>query len=159
MCFVSIQIFYLISTLRSWVHKMFSHFRILYLVLGDKYVSKCSSDSFPHTKYMSPCVENSQNHTLIFRFSPIPGRRFEKQGKLWDRFFQSFPCFLNLLPGIGEKTKHQYVVLRVFNTWWHIFCVWKTVKTTFWRIVVSQSRGDCSKMWEHFMDSGSQSET
>ena len=46
--------------------------------------SKYSSDSFPHTKYMSQCLENSQNHTLMFCCSPIPGRRFEKQGKLWD---------------------------------------------------------------------------
>ena len=62
-------------------------------------------------------------------------------------------------PWDWRKTKHQNVVLRVFHTLWHIFCVWKTVRTTFWRIVVSQSRGDRSKMWENFMDSGSQSET
>ena len=73
-------------TLRSWVRDMFSHFRTVSPGLGDNYASKCSSDSFPHTKYMSPCVENSQNHTLMFRFSPIPGRKFEKQGKLWDIF-------------------------------------------------------------------------
>ena len=36
-----------------------------------------------HTeKNMSPCVKNSQNHTYMFLCSPIPGTRFEKQGKL-----------------------------------------------------------------------------
>ena len=70
----------------------------------------------------------------------------------------SFPCFSNLLPGIGEK-KQQSVVLRIFHAPWHIFCVWKKARTTFWCIVVSQSRGDRSKTWENFMDSGSQSET
>ena len=39
---------------------------------------------------MSPCVENSQNHTLMFCCSPIPGRRFEKLGKLWYRFVPYF---------------------------------------------------------------------
>ena len=51
----------------------------------DNCLSKCTSDSFPHTKYMSSSVENSHNHTLMFCCPPIPGRRFEKQGKLWDR--------------------------------------------------------------------------
>ena len=32
---------------------------------------------------MSPWLENFQNHTLMFRCSPIPGRRFEKQEKQW----------------------------------------------------------------------------
>jgi hypothetical protein len=55
---------------------------------------------FPHTKYMSQCVENSQNHTLLLRFSPIPGRRFEKQGKLWDKVFLAFQTFS---PGLEKK--------------------------------------------------------
>ena len=63
---------------------MFSHFRTFSPGLGDNYASKCNSDSFSHTKYTSPYVENSQNQTLKFSFSPIPGRRFKKQGTLWD---------------------------------------------------------------------------
>ena len=62
-------------------------------------------------------------------------------------------------PQDWRKTKQQSVVLRIFHASWHIFCVWKNARTTFWCIVVSQSRGDCSKTWENFMDSGSQSET
>ena len=77
---------YLCCTLRSWVHDIFSHYRTVSPRLGDNCASKCCSDNFPHTKYMSPCVENSQNHTLMIRCSPIAGRRFEKLGKLWDRF-------------------------------------------------------------------------
>ena len=69
-------------TLRSWVHEVFSRFGTVSLGLGDNYASKCGSGIFPHSKYMSRCVENSQNHTLLLRFSPIPGRRFEKQGEL-----------------------------------------------------------------------------
>ena len=62
--------------------KRISHFKTYSLQLGDNCVSKCSSDSFPHKKNMSPCVKNSQNHTYMFLCSPIPGTRFEKQGKL-----------------------------------------------------------------------------
>ena len=77
---------YICCTLRSWVHENVSHYRTVSPRLGDNCASKCCSDNFPHTKYMSPCVENSQNHTLMIRCSPIAGRRFEKLGKLWDRF-------------------------------------------------------------------------
>ena len=77
-------------TLRSWVHEMFSHYRTVTPRLGDNSLSKCSSNSFSHTKYMSSCVENSQNHTLMFCCSPIPRRRFEKRRKLWDRFVSQF---------------------------------------------------------------------
>ena len=90
-------------TLRSWVHEMFSHLKTVSPGLGDNYASKCSFDCFPHTKYTSPCVENSQNRTLMFSFSSILWRRFEKQGKLWENLSHGFPCFSNLLPEIGEK--------------------------------------------------------
>ena len=72
---------------------------------------------------------------------------------------QNWSHILEQSPRDWRKTKHQCVGLRVFHAWWHIFCVWKTVRTTFWRIVVSQSREDCYKMWEHVMDSGFLSET
>ena len=80
-------------TLRSLVTEIFSHSRTVSLRLGDNCVSKCSSDSFPHTKYMSSCMENSQTHALMFCCSPILGRRFEKQGKLWGRFVPQFFFF------------------------------------------------------------------
>ena len=142
-------------TLRSWVHEVFSRFGTVSPGLGDNYASKWGSGIFPHTKYMSRCVENSQNHTLLLRFSPILGRRIEKQGKLWDKVFLAFQIFFQ----DWRKTKQQSVVLRIFHTPWHIFCVWKNARTPFWCIVVSQSRGDRSKTWENFMDSGSKSET
>ena len=69
-------------TLRSWVHEILSQYRTVSPRLGDNCLSKCLSNSFPHTKYMSPCVENCQNHTLMFCCSLIPGRRFEKKSKL-----------------------------------------------------------------------------
>ena len=105
------------------------------------------------------------NVTVCGKFSELNFDAFffsnprEKVLKARKTLSHSFPCFSNLLPGIGEKAKHQSVVLRFFHTLWHIFCAWKTVRTSFWCIVVSQSRGDRSKTWEHFMDSGSQSNT
>ena len=36
-------------------------------------------------------------------------------------------------------------------------CLWKIVRTRFQRIVVSQLRGDCSRMYDNFMDPGSES--
>ena len=77
-------------TLRSWVHDIFSYPKTVSPQLGDKCVSKCSSDSFPRTKYTSSCVANSQNLTFMFHCSLIPGRRFEKQGKIWERFVPQF---------------------------------------------------------------------
>ena len=133
----------------------FSHSIEVSLQLGDNFVSKWSSDSFPNTKYMSPCMESSQNHTLMFCCSPIPGRRFEKQGKLWDRFVPQFFSISWPSPRDWRPTLLCNVVLTVFHTWWCIFCVWKIVRTTFQRIVVSQSWGDCSRMWENYMDPGS----
>ena len=62
-------------------------------------------------------------------------------------------------PQDWRKMNQQSVVLRMFHASWHIFCAWKNARTTCWCIVVSQSRGDRSKTWENFMDSGSQSET
>ena len=50
------------------------------------------------------CMENSQNHTLMFCCSPIPGRRLEKQGKLKVRFFPvGFSPFHELFPAIGDQ--------------------------------------------------------
>ena len=59
-------------------------------------------------------------------------------------------------PRDWRKTKQQNVVLRIFHAPWHIFCVWKNARTTFWCIVVSQFPG---RPFKNVMDSGSQSET
>ena len=69
---------WLCCTLISWDHEIFIHYRNVSPWLGDNYASKYSSEKFPHTKYMSPCVENSQNRTLMVCCSLIPGRGFER---------------------------------------------------------------------------------
>ena len=57
---------------------------------------------------MSSCVENSQNYTLMFHCSPIPGKRFEKQGKLWDRFVpQFFHHFMTFSPWLETNVALQ----------------------------------------------------
>ena len=47
--------------LRSWVHEIFMHSTTVSPQLGDNYASKCTSENFPLTKYISPCLENSRN--------------------------------------------------------------------------------------------------
>ena len=64
----------LCSTLRSWVHNMFSHFRTVSPGLGSNYASKCSSASFPRMVTYILCVENCQNYILTHSCLPIPGR-------------------------------------------------------------------------------------
>ena len=65
-------------TLNSLFHEIVIHSRTVCSRLGDNYASKCSSNNFQHTTYMSPCLENCQNHTLMFGCNPIPGIRFKK---------------------------------------------------------------------------------
>ena len=74
-------------------------------------------------------------------------------------FSHSFSPFNDLFSTIGDQhsTMHCNGVMTVFHTWVYIFWVWKTFRTKCWRIVVSQSRGDCSLMWENCMDPGSES--
>ena len=48
--FEETQSAFISCTLRSWVHAIFSHYRTVSPTLGDNYASKCTSDSFPHTK-------------------------------------------------------------------------------------------------------------
>ena len=69
-------------TLRSWVHEVFSRFGTVSPGLGDNYASKCGSGIFPRTKYMSRCVEKSQNHILMHSCLPIPGRPCQNVRKL-----------------------------------------------------------------------------
>ena len=78
---------------------------------------------------------------------------------LWDPESMKLSDILEQSPRDWETTTRQNVVLTVFHTWWHIFCVWNTNRTTFGRVVVSQSRRDCSKLSRSVMYSGSQSET
>ena len=96
------------------------------------------------------CVENSQNHTLMFCFSLILQRRLEKQGKLWDRFV---PYFFSISwPFLHDwrPTMHCSVVLTVFHTLWYIFCVWKTVRTTLQCMVGLQSWRKGHEMEKNF---------
>ena len=94
---------YIRCTLRSWVYEIFWHSRTISPWVGDNCVSKCSSDRIPHTKYMSSCVENSQNHTLMFCCSLILGRRFEKHGNYGKDLSYSSSPFHDLLPTIGDQ--------------------------------------------------------
>ena len=56
-----------------------------------------------HTQNIRPHAwKLSEPHNDVSFFSN-PGRRFEKQGKLWENLSHSFPCFSKFLPGIGEK--------------------------------------------------------
>ena len=144
-------------TLRSWVHEIFPHYSTFSPRLGDNCVPTYSSDSFSHTKYLSSCMKNSQNHTLMFCCSPILGRRFEKQRKLWNWFVPQFFSIYWPSTRAWRQTLLWNAILRVFHTRWYIFCVFKIVRTTFCCIVVSRLQGDCSIMWENCMDQRSES--
>ena len=65
--------------------EVFSHYRTVSPGLRDNCESKCSSDSFWHTKCMSPCMESSQIHTLMYRCSPILGKRHHENRKKLPR--------------------------------------------------------------------------
>ena len=123
--------------------------------LGDNYASKCGSGIFPHTKYMSRCVENSQNHTLLLRFSPIPGRRFEKQGKLcpiWDKVFLAFQTFS---PGLEKNEATKCGSENFPRTVTYILCVEKCQN----HILMHSCLPIPGRPFKNVMDSGSQSET
>ena len=66
---------YIYCILKSWVHKIVSLYRTVYPWLGYNYASKCCSDNFPRTKYISPSVENCQNYIVNQHWSAIVGRR------------------------------------------------------------------------------------
>ena len=109
-----------------------------------------------HTQNICHSVWKNLRTTLwCFVFLQSRGEGLKSKENYGTKFYLLFKPS----PRDWRKRKHQSVVLRNFHTLWHIFWVWKTVRTTFWRIVVSQSRGDRSKTWENFMASGSQSET
>ena len=74
------------------------------------------------TKYMSRCMENSQKHTLLLCFSPILGRRFEKQGKLWDKVFLAFKTFS---PGLEKNEATKCGSENFLRTVTYILCVEK----------------------------------
>ena len=116
------------------------------------YVTLCSSsDSFSHTKYISPCVENSENNTLMSFLFSNPMEKVKKARKTMEQIYSTVFSMSWLSPCGWRPTMHYNVVLTDFHTWWYIFCVWNIVRTTFWRIVLSQLRGDCSIMLENCM--------
>ena len=77
------------------------HYRTVSPRLEDNCVSKCSYDSF-HTKNIIMCGKLSEPHFYVF-CSSILGRRFEKQGKLWEKFVQQFSPFHGILPAIRDQ--------------------------------------------------------
>ena len=91
---VKFLIILICCTLRSWVHAIFYHYRSVSPRLRDNYMSKCSSDNFPHKKYTSPCVENCQNNIAMHCWSPIAGRRsWNREKKNGTNLSHNFPCF------------------------------------------------------------------
>ena len=108
--------------MRSCVHEVFLRFGTVSPGLGDNYASKCGSVIFPHTKYMSRCMKNSQKHTLMLCFSPIPGRRFEKLVKLWDKVFLAFQTFS---PGLEKNEATKCASENFPRTVTYILCVEK----------------------------------
>ena len=69
--------FWVSCTLRSWVHKILSHYKTVSQRLGEICVSTCSSNSFPHTKYMSTMRgKSSESHLDVSLFS-------NPQEKVW----------------------------------------------------------------------------
>ena len=128
--------------------------------LGDNCVSKRSSDSFSHTKYMSSCVENSQNHTLMFFLFSNPREKVWKARKTMGQICPIvFLHFMTFSQRLETNIALQCSSDSFPQIWWYIFCVWKIVRNTFWRIVVSQSRGDCSIMSKNCMEPRSESAT
>ena len=90
-------------TLRSWVHEIFSPYRTVSPQLEDNYASKCSSDSFPHTKHISLCVENCQITLKCIVGLQLRGEGHEIEKNYVTNLYNSFPWFSSLLPGIGEQ--------------------------------------------------------
>ena len=93
--------FWVRCTLRSWVHKMLSHYKSVSPRLGENCVSTCSSDSFPHTKYMSTMRGKPlESHFDVSLFSN-PGKKVWKARKTMRQicppFFLYFMTFFLLL--------------------------------------------------------------
>ena len=141
----------LCCTLRSLVHEIFSHYRTVSPRLGDHYASKCSSDNFPHTKHILLCVENCQNYIAMHRWSPIARWRSWN----WDKLCDSFPCFSNLLPVIGEQQNIK-VWFSKFSTHEDVYFVCEKLSELHFD---THLRGDSSIIWENVMHRGSQSAT
>ena len=100
-----------------------------------------------HTQNISPCVENCQNYIEMHCWYQIAGIRSWNGEKLWDKSVPYLFLLFKLYLWDWRTIKHKSVFLRVFHAWWRIFCVWKTVRTTFWHKVIHQLRGDCSILW------------
>ena len=147
----------LCCTIRSWYFKICICSRTVSPQLEDNYALKCSSDNFPYTYYMSLCMENYQNYITMYSCSPITGRRSWKEKKYGTNLSRSFPCFPDLVPGIGEHWCIAHLFGQFFHTWCRIFCGWEIFRTAFWCIVVFKLRGDCPRTYTKFMVPGSES--
>ena len=90
------------------------------------------------------------SHSIILHCTALYCINKENYGTdLSQSFFHFMTSPRNL-----RSTMHWNIVLTVFHALWCVFCVWKIVRTTFWCIVVSQSRRDCSIMWKKFIYPG-----
>ena len=95
-------------TLRSWFHEICIRSRTVSPLLEDNYPSKCSFNSFPYTKYMSPCLENCQNYIAMYCCPLIAGRRSWKVAKLGTNLYHSCPSILDLFTRLENNDTLQY---------------------------------------------------
>ena len=90
-------------TLRSWIHAIFSHYSTVSSRLGDNYVSKCSSNNFPHKFFLTMCGKLLELH-----FKPkLVSNRGEKVMKwkttVWQICLIVFLAFQTFSPGLDNK--------------------------------------------------------
>ena len=76
-------------TLRSWFHEIFSQYRTVSLQMGDNCVSKFSSDSFSHTKYMSSCGKTLRTTLWYFAVFQFWGKGLKSKENYETDLFQS----------------------------------------------------------------------
>ena len=95
---------YISYTLRSLVPEIVSYYKTVSPWLGDNCVSKCRSDSFPHTKYTSSCVETLRNTLWCFFLFSNPGEKVWKVRKTMRQICPTvFLHFMTFSSTIGNQ--------------------------------------------------------
>ena len=126
-------------TLRSWVHEIFWHYTTVSPQLVDNYALKCTSDKFPHKIWITMPGKLSELHCN----ASLVSNRGEKVMK-WRKIVGQicpivFLAFFIFSPAL-ENSKTSKCDSESFpDMMTYILCL-KTVRSTFWRTVVSQSR-------------------